>query len=44
MTQPPQREFSDEEIAAIEAELESEFPDRVAAAQRALGHRIQETA
>ena len=33
-----------EEIAAIEAELESEFDDRRAAAQRALSHRIQETA
>jgi hypothetical protein len=31
-----------EEIAAIEAELESEFPDRRAAAERALGHRIGE--
>jgi hypothetical protein len=33
-----------EEIAAIEAELDSEFDDRRAAAQRALSHRIQETA
>jgi hypothetical protein len=33
-----------EEIAAIEAELESEFDDRRAAAQRALSHRIQEQA
>jgi hypothetical protein len=33
-----------EEIAAIEAELESEFDDRRAAAQRALSHRIQEPA
>jgi hypothetical protein len=31
-----------EEIAAIEAELESEFDDRRAAAQRALSHRNQE--
>ena len=31
-----------EEIAAIEAELESEFDDRRAAAERALSHRIQE--
>jgi hypothetical protein len=30
-----------EEIAAIEAELESEFPDRQAAAERALSHRPQ---
>jgi len=33
-----------EEIAAIEAELDSEFDDRRAAAQRALSHRVQETA
>ena len=33
-----------EEIAAIEAERESEFEDRRAAAQRALSHRIQERA
>ena len=33
-----------EEIAAIEAELDSEFEDRRAAAQRALSHRIQEPA
>jgi hypothetical protein len=33
-----------EEIAAIEAELESEFEDRRAAAQRALNSRVQETA
>ena len=33
-----------EEIAAIEGELDSEFEDRRAAAQRALSHRIQETA
>jgi len=33
-----------EEIAAIEAELDSEFDDRRAAAQRALSHRIQERA
>lgn len=33
-----------EEIAAIEGELESEFEDRRAAAQRALSHRIQERA
>ena len=32
------------EIAAIEAELDSEFDDRRAAAQRALSHRIQERA
>jgi hypothetical protein len=33
-----------EEIAAIEAELDSEFDDRRAAAERALSHRIQEPA
>ena len=33
-----------EEIAAIEAELESEFDDRRAAAERALGHRTGERA
>jgi hypothetical protein len=33
-----------EEIAAIEAELESEFEDRRAAAQRALNHRIGDRA
>ena len=33
-----------EEIAAIEAELDSEFDDRRAAAERALSHRIQERA
>lgn len=33
-----------EEIAAIEAERESEFEDRRAAAERALSHRIQERA
>ncbi len=33
-----------EEIAAIEGELESEFEDRRAAAERALSHRIQERA
>jgi hypothetical protein len=33
-----------DEIAAIESELQSEFEDRRAAAQRALSHRIQEPA
>ncbi|HET6550348.1 MAG TPA: EboA domain-containing protein, partial [Solirubrobacter sp.] len=33
-----------EEIAAIEAERESEFEDRRGAAERALSHRIQERA
>jgi hypothetical protein len=33
-----------EEIAAIEAELDSEFDDRRAAAERALSHRKQEQA
>jgi hypothetical protein len=33
-----------EEIAAIEAELDSEFDDRRAAAQRALSHRIGDRA
>jgi hypothetical protein len=33
-----------EEIAAIEAELESSFEDRRSAAQRALSHRVQERA